>query len=263
MLSAFRGAFGDLAEGLRLAPLWMSLGWDQTLTRFRRTVLGPFWLSANLLAISFALAVVFGGLMGHDYRQTFPQIIAGILTWTVLGGAYGEASGLFVMSGGTMMTQRLPLSFHVLLMMYRVFVNFVAQLLTLWAVFLLMRIGGPPTWQVLLGLPLLFCTSSLICLIIAIPSTRYRDFGQFVANLVSLLFFLTPVFWTPTQMSRRQQFLVTYNPLAHLLEIVREPLIGRRVDMVHWEWSLATFAVTVVVAIAMLAAYRKRVVFWL
>ena len=200
--------------------------------------------------------------MGRDYRVTFPQIISGVLTWSVLGGAYGEAAMVFVSSASTMISQKLPLSFYVLLMMYRVFINFVAQLITLWVVLLVMRLGAPPTWQVLLGLPILFSTSALISLIIAIPSTRYRDIGQFVSNVVSLLFFLTPVFWTPNQMSRRQQFMVTYNPLAHLLEIVREPLIGRRVDPVHWEWSLATLCAAAVIAVFMLAVYRKRVVFW-
>ena len=263
MFSALANAFADLVQGIRLAPLWITLGWDQTLSRFRRTLLGPFWLSANLLAVSFALALVFGAIMGHDYRSTLPQIISGVLTWSVLGGAFSEAAGIFVASAGMMTAQKLPLSFYVFLMMYRIFINFVAQLLTLWAVFLVMRLGGAPTWQILFGLPILFATSSLICLVIAILSTRFRDVGQFIANIISLLFFLTPVFWVPTQMSRRQQFMVTYNPLAHLLEIVREPLLGRTVALIHWEWAVGTCAATALLAVVMLALYRKRVVFWL
>jgi ABC-2 type transport system permease protein/lipopolysaccharide transport system permease protein len=64
-------AIADLVDGLKLAPLWTAVGWDQTVSRFRRTVLGPFWLTANLLAISFSLSVIYGGLMGTDYRVTF------------------------------------------------------------------------------------------------------------------------------------------------------------------------------------------------
>lgn len=263
MFSALWDAVMDLVEGVKLAPLWMTVGWDQTLARFRRTVLGPFWLSANLLAISFSLAVVFGAIMGSDYRSTLPQVITGILTWQLLGGIYGEASGLFAASSGTMMAQKLPLSFHVFLMMYRAFINFVAQLITLWVVLLVLRIGGPPTWQLLVGLPILLCASFLISLIIAIPCARFRDLAQLVSNLMSLLFFITPVFWLPTQMNHRQQVMVEFNPLAHLIEIVREPLLGRKAALVHWELSVVTCVVAAIIAIILLALYRKRVVFWL
>ena len=263
MFSGLAAAIAAIREGVRLAPLWSSLGWEQTLSRFRRTVLGPFWLSANLLAISFSLAVVFGGLLGTNYRATFAQTITGILTWSLLGGAYGEAPLIFISGTGMMTSQRLPLSFYIFLMMYRIMINFVAQLITLWAVLAIMRLGSPPSIELLVGLPILVCTSFCMSLVIAIPATRYRDFGQLVGNLVSLMFFLTPVFWVPVQMSRRQQFLVTYNPLAHLLEIVREPLLGRAPAPVHWVWSIATLGAVATLAILLLALYRKRVVFWL
>jgi ABC-type polysaccharide/polyol phosphate export permease len=256
-------AIADLVDGLKLAPLWTAVGWDQTVSRFRRTVLGPFWLTANLLAISFSLSVVYGGLMGTDYRVTFALIVSGVLSWSLIGGPIGESANLFMSSASVMMSQKLPLSFHVFLMMYRTCINFVSQLLALWVVLIVLRLGGPPSWQVLIGLPITISTVSLMSLVIAFPAVRFRDLGQLVGSIVQLLFFVTPVIWAPINMSHRQRLMAEYNPFAHLLAIVREPLLGHAPSMSDWSWSICTFMVSAAAAIIVLALYRKRVVFWI
>ena len=262
-MDAVEGAFRDIIDGIRLAPLWSRLAWEQTVARFRRTIFGPFWLTANLLAISFALSVIFGGLMGQDYRTNFALIISGILSWSIIGGVLGEAAGVFISAGPLMLTMKLPLSFHILLMMMRALINFLAQLLALWVVLGVLRLGALPTWQILFGLPIVLIDGALISMIIAMPSTRFRDINQTVGFAVQILFFLTPVFWAPSQMHGKRAALLGLNPFAHLLELVRQPLLGRAPALADWEWGLGVMLVTGVVAVAMLALYRRRVVFWL
>jgi ABC-2 type transport system permease protein/lipopolysaccharide transport system permease protein len=256
-------AVADIVDGLKLAPLWSGLGWEQTISRFRRTVLGPFWLTANLLAISFGLSVVYGGLMGTDYRASFAMIVSGVLSWSLIGGAIGESATLFMVSTSTMMSQKLPLSFYVFLMMYRVCINFVAQLITLWVVLLILRLGAPPAWQLIIGLPITIWSVTMISLVVAFPATRFRDLGQLVTAVLQLLFFITPVIWAPINMSHRQRLMVMYNPFAHLLAIVREPLIGHAPTASDWTWAIAILFASTATAIAVLALYRKRVIFWL
>jgi ABC-type polysaccharide/polyol phosphate export permease len=262
-MNAVEGAVRDIIDGFRLAPLWSRLGWEQTIARFRRTVLGPFWLTANLLAISFALAFVFGGLMGTDYRSNFALIIGGILVWNLIGGVLAEASGVFISSAGLMHTMKLPLSFHVLLLMHRAFINFLAQLIAFWVVLALMRLGSLPTWHLLLGLPILLANMALMSIIVAIPSTRFRDINQTVGFTIQILFFLTPIFWAPTQMSGKRALIVQYNPFAHLLELVRGPLLGHAPTLLNWEVGLGMLVVQFLIVVVMLALFRKRVVFWI
>ena len=45
MPSPLMAALKDVADGIRLAPLWWRLGLDQTASRFQRSVLGPFWMA--------------------------------------------------------------------------------------------------------------------------------------------------------------------------------------------------------------------------
>jgi energy-coupling factor transporter ATP-binding protein EcfA2 len=118
--NALTSAVRDVIDGFRLAPLWWRVGIDQTLSRFRRTLLGPFWMAGGLLATAAALSVVYGSLFGTDWRATFPHLIAGILVWFLIAGVIGEATSLFLSAAGTMQIQKLPLTFHVLLHMQRV-----------------------------------------------------------------------------------------------------------------------------------------------
>ncbi|WP_174301538.1 ABC transporter permease [Caulobacter sp. S45] len=262
-MDAVEGAFRDIIDGVRLAPLWSRLAWEQTVARFRRTIFGPFWLTANLLAISFSLSVVFGGLMGQNYRTNFALIISGILSWSIIGPVMSEAASVFISAGGLMQTMKLPLTFHVLLMMTRNVINFLAQLIALWIVLAVLRLGAVPTWHLLIGLPIVLIDMSLVSMILAIPSTRFRDVNQTVGFAVQILFFITPVFWVPSQMHGKKRLLFDLNPFGHLLELVRQPLIGREPTLMHFEWGLGMMVILSAVVITQLALYRKRVVFWL
>jgi ABC-type polysaccharide/polyol phosphate export permease len=257
------GALRDIIDGVKLAPLWLRLGWEQTVARFRRTVFGPFWLTANLLAISFALSVVFGMLMGQNYRQNFALIISGVLSWNLIGSVMNDAAGVFISSGSWMQTMRMPLSFYIFLMMTKNFINYLAQLIALWIVLALLRLGSPPTWQLLVGLPIVLIDGALLSMCIAMPSTRFRDINQTVAFAVQILFFLTPVFWTPSQTHGKAALLFQLNPFAHLLELIRQPVLGYAPALIHYEWGLGITAVLFVACFISLALFRKRVVFWL
>ena len=56
-------------------------------------------------------------------------------------------------------------------------------------------------------------------------STRYRDIPQVIANVIQVIFFVTPIFWSPETLPNRPAFVV-FNPFYHLIEIVRAPLLG-------------------------------------
>ena len=263
MIEIFTDATKDLIEGAKLAPLWLRLGYEQTLARFQRSILGPFWLSANLLATAFALAFVFGGLLGAGYRANFPHIISGILAWSLIGGLAAEAGNLFLVNSGIMQSHRLPVSFSAYLHMQKGLVNFATQLIAYFAVLGILRLLSVPSWTIIPGLVVCVVNTFFLCLLIALPSTRFRDVGFMLGFVLQILFFMTPVFWVPSQMSASRRFIVDYNPLAHELELIRQPLLGKMPATMDWVWALGTMGVLIFATITALAMFRKRVIFWL
>lgn len=263
MPSPLMAALKDVADGVRLAPLWWRLGLDQTASRFQRSVLGPFWMACNLLVIAFALAFVVSLLMGVDMSKSYPQVVAGLLAWSLVGTTIAEAQAIFLYNAGLMQSQRLPLTFYVFLHAQKAATNFLFQLIAFWAVMLVMRKFVMPHWTLIPAVALMLLVVCFQGFIIAIPSTRFRDVAYMMSYVVQLLFYVTPVFWTVDHLSARARRTVELNPLTHQVDLLRAPLLGHAPTASDWVWVLGTSGVLALIALFLLAVFRKRVVFWL
>lgn len=261
--SPLAAAVGDIAEGVRLSPVWWRLGLEQTYNRYRRTLLGPFWIAGATVTTGLSLAFVFGSLLGGDFRQMLPHILGGILCWSLVSGVVSEGTNLFPGAAGMMQVQRLPLSFYSLLSTNRVFINFLHQILAFWAVMAAFRLLTVPHWSLLLAVPLVTTAGFFLSIPVAMVSARYRDVGFLLGNLFAALFLLTPVFWSRAQLPASKLWIVDYNPFSHLIEILRQPFLGQSAPLHNWYAAVAVTLVAGVVAVLCLAAFRKRVIFWL
>jgi ABC-type polysaccharide/polyol phosphate export permease len=92
---------------------------------------------------------------------------------------------------------------------------------------------------------------------------RFRDMQQLIASLVQISMFVTPIFWPPESLhGMGRRFFVDFNPLYHMIDIVRAPLIG---NVPASESYIATLVVAVVGwAITYLAfsRFRRRLAYW-
>jgi len=189
--------------------------------------------------------------------------MAGVVAWSVTGGMLGESANTFMLGAGIMQVQKLPLSFHAFLQVNRMMINFLHQVVAFWAVMALLRMFPLPHWQLILSLPLAAATALLFSIPVGMLATRYRDINYMIGFISQALFMLTPVFWRKGQMSPKLHWIADLNPFAHLLEIVRQPLLGHPAALTDWLASLGFFVVAGVVAVLSLTLYRRRVVFWL
>jgi ABC-type polysaccharide/polyol phosphate export permease len=259
----FNAAIADIAGGLRYAPLWWRMSVEATVTRYRRALLGPFWLATSTLAIAVGLTLVFGVLLGGDWRTSFPFVLSGLMCWALVGGAIGTGAGVFLGSGGLMQVRPFPLSFHVLHHLAKISIDFAHQIVAFWVVMAVVRLFPLPHWHLLLALPLVFVTNFFLIIPIGMISTRYRDVNYFVSFIMGVAFLLTPVFWRRASLPESRYWIVDLNPLSHMLEILRQPLLGHPASLHHWTGVLITLAIGSVVTVLSLMVHRRRVVFWL
>ena len=94
-------------------------------------------------------------------------------------------------------------------------------------------------------------------------SVRFRDVAQIVANFMQIAFFLTPVIWQPSLLTGNARLIADLNPFAHLLAIIREPLMGQPASPVSWAVCLAIAAAGAVLTFLTLVRVRGRVPYWL
>src|SRR5882757_3806255 len=70
--SAAAVARSDAIEGLSLWRLWVTLGWNDILQRYRRSILGPFWLTASMAIMVIALGVLYAELFKTPVNDLLP-----------------------------------------------------------------------------------------------------------------------------------------------------------------------------------------------
>ena len=234
-----RQAFVDLVKGFRLYELWIRLASHDIRQRFRRSVLGPFWLTLSMGILVGTLGLVFSTLFQQNVGKTLPYISTGIIFWGLLTGCINEGATVFISAEAFIRNVPTPLSVHFYRMMARNIIIWVFNMAIYLAV--VVYFGLMPGWNALLFIPgfiLFLINAAWISLAVGVLSTRYRDIPQIVANLIQVVFFLTPIFWSPVTLPNRPAFVVL-NPFYHLIEIVRAPLLNEAVSPMSWELCIA------------------------
>ena len=232
-------AFADLYKGLCLYELWTRLAVHDIRQRFRRSVLGPFWLTISIGILVGTLGLVFSTLFHQDAEKTLPYIATGIIFWGLLTGCITDGTTVFIAAESFIRNVPLPLSVHIYRLMAR---NIVIWCFNM-AIYLVVVIyfGLVPTWNAILFIPgfvLFLLNAGWMALAAGVLSTRYRDFPQIITNFIQVIFFLTPIFWSPATLTNRPAF-ITLNPFYHLVEVVRAPLLGATVPLESWELCIA------------------------
>ena len=75
-------------------------------------------------------------------------------------------------------------------------------------------------------------------MLVGLLSARFRDLPQIVAAVMQIAFYITPIIYRPNALNRFS-FIVKLNPLAHLIELVRAPLIGQVPSAMTWAVTAA------------------------
>src|SRR6478735_4889964 len=88
-------AIRDIRDGILLWPLWGRLGWNDILQRYRRSLLGPFWLTASMAIMVVSLGVLYAKLFKTEIQDFLPFLCVGSLVWNYISSVLGEAGTLF------------------------------------------------------------------------------------------------------------------------------------------------------------------------
>ena len=261
-MSGFAAALGDLKEGFCSIHVWPTLGWQEIKQRYRRSVLGPFWITLSTAAMIGAMGPLYGRLLGQNFGAYLPYLGTGMIVWLLIANLLNESCYTFIAASGYIQQLKLPLTVHVLRMVYRNLIIFAHHLV----VIALILFFYPPRldWTLLLmpvGVAAIAINAVWLGLLLGLASARFRDIPQFVSSLVPLIFFLTPVIWKP-EMLGRYRWAADINPVSHLLEVVRAPLIGEAISWQTWAALLATTVAGYLVALIAFARFRTRIAYW-
>jgi ABC-type polysaccharide/polyol phosphate export permease len=255
-------AIADLVEGLLAYEVWGTMAFHDIRQRFRRSVLGPFWLTLSMGILIATLGLVLSALLGQDIREMLPYIAVGLIFWGLLTGCINDGSNIFIGNESYIRNVPLPLSAHFYRMMARNIIIWVFNMAIYFVVLIFFRVKFD--WQFLLffpGFALFLLNAAWMGLAAGILSTRYRDIPQVIANIVQVVFYITPVFWSPATLPHRVAF-VEMNPLYHVLELARAPLLGQGITLDNWLFAIGLAAIGLAFTAFLYRRDYARISYW-
>ena len=284
---SFKRAFADVREAWDHRELWGHLGWQDIKQRYRRSVIGPLWITISMGTTALALGLLYSVLFKTDVATFLPYVTVGFIVWNFIVGCVTEGTDVFIANEGLIKHLPAPITVHVMRMVWRQ-VLFLLHNLVVYAVVLAIfftsldhqyRIGETSPWQpglswtIVLAIPgfaLLAVNAVWISLLFGVISTRFRDIPPVVNSFINLVFFMTPIVWDAGVLNRVtgggdgdwRMLIAELNPVYHFVEIVRAPLLGHTVDWHHWAIVGGFTVFGWFAALVILRNYRARVSYW-
>jgi len=252
----------DISAALRRWPLWVRLGWQDVMLRYRRSLLGPFWLTLSMGVMIGILGVIYGNILRLPRVQYLPFLATGVIVWGFISALVSEGCQTFIESDWLIRQMDLPLAMFPMRVVWRNLIVFLHNAVIYLLLLLILPI--PVGWGALAAIPalLILMANGLWCgALLGMISARFRDLPQIVASLMQVAFFATPIIWSADALTGNSG-LVSANPFFHLVEIVRAPLIGRPVPIFSW-WvvggiSVAGWAMTLLA----FRHFHRRISYW-
>jgi len=257
-------ARADLARGFGRWRLWLLLGVNDIRQRYQRSRVGQFWITISMLVTIVALGMVYGLLFRMSLRDYLPSLTLGMIVWALISSMVIEACTVFTGAGIYLQQVPLPKSMFVHRMLVRNLVTFAHNITIIPLVYL--AFGILPGWPVLLapiGLAIVTLNGVWIGLLVGMLCARFRDMPQIVASVMQIAFFVTPVMWRQDQLPPDKSWLVDINPLANLLRLIRDPLMGHVPTPLAYAMGIALILVGFSVTLPFFVRYRARIVYWL
>jgi ABC-type polysaccharide/polyol phosphate export permease len=257
-------ALGEILSTLMGVTQWSTLAWNDIKFRYRRTTLGPLWITFGLGATVFSVGIVYGGLFGNELSQYLPYFAAGLIAWTFIGTTLSEGCGTFLTAATIIRAVPVAPVVHVCRMLTRQLIMLahnLALMVVLWLLF-----QWPLSWSFLLIVPGLILNILAVfgaVLTLSIVAARFRDIQLIVSTVLQLVFLLTPIMWEATSLRGvAVTYVVDFNPIYHLIEVVRRPLLGETPMLISWLVASLTAIACLAVGSAFYARYRHRIAFW-
>jgi len=254
----------DLLLALRKHQLWCSLGWNDVLGRYRRSVLGPFWITISMAVTISAMGPLYGSLFGSKSENFILHLALGMIVWGFISSTINESCNIFNDSSGIIKQTDLPFFLYVLRVYYRQLVILLHNCIIIPVV--IMINGFAVNKNILLAFPALIIASAAmisIGMIFAIFSTRYRDMSPVIQSVITLLFFVTPIIWSPEQLPEARRAFIDYNLLAYYLDLIRKPIMGEIPEMHTWIVAVIATLITTLISVLLVSKYKNRIVYWL
>jgi ABC-type polysaccharide/polyol phosphate export permease len=259
----FAAATADIREGLRRWRNWSYLALENVKNRYRRTVLGPWWLTLHMAVYVVGISAVLGSLLNTGLRGFLPYVALGFMAFSLLTGLTRAGAEVFINGSSTLKSTRQPLSSLVLRDVAIELIHF-AHNFVIYLIFVAARLVpvGP---KMLIALPIVLVIAVnglFLGLWLGTAVARFRDVQPFVNSILGVIIFFSPVFYHASDLAGARKILIAWNPFTYLISAFRAPLLGAPLTPSYYIGAAIVTAVNVILGLAVFTRTRSRLPYW-
>jgi ABC-type polysaccharide/polyol phosphate export permease len=258
-------AMRDLLNGLSRRELWGRLGWLDVRRRYRRTAIGPFWTSITLAVYVVAVGTVGAAIWHQNIYDYLPYLVSGMVTWTLVSSIITESCGMFIAGHALFRNIRFEYSVLAYALVWRNLLVFLHNLIVYFAIVLILKpsVLGFTALLAIPGLALVLVNGVWVALLCGMLCLRFRDVPPLIGSIIQIAMLITPLFWPADTLVGLKRFVfVELNPLYHVLDVVRAPMMGEVPQLSSYSFMIGMTIGGWWLTYEMFTRFRKRIAYW-
>lgn len=193
--------------------------------RYRRSSIGFLWTMLQPLLTMLVLQLVFSTIFRFEIDNYPVYALAGILFWNFFSQSI--SASMNSLRGNASLLGKMPVP-KVVFPLATVLAGVVNLLLALVPLFAILVVTGHPIRPAILFLPAAIVLAGLFTLgaglLLSPLSVFFHDVVELVGVTLTLLMYLTPVFYPMSIVPEHLRWVVRYNPVRSVLEVFRDPI---------------------------------------
>jgi lipopolysaccharide transport system permease protein len=190
-------------------------------SRYRKTFAGFIWVVMSPL-ISFGVqSLIFSHILQIEISRYFVFLMTGLLPWIFILQSLDMTVGIFVTSGRLLKSYAVHPFVYLLAQVLDNVLNFVIGFIIL-IVVCMVKLDHP--MQVLLfpiPVGLLLIATFAMAWLLATLNVFFRDIRYILSFGMSVLYFLTPIFYPTDLLPKELQWIHVINPMSYLIQPFR------------------------------------------
>jgi ABC-type polysaccharide/polyol phosphate export permease len=244
-----------MIEIYRYRDLVLALVARELKVRYRRSAIGFTWTMLQPLLMMLVLQVVFSSLFRFQLANYPVYAMAGILFWNFF--SQSVVSSMNSLRGNSQLLKKVPVP-KAVFPIATVASGVINLIFALVPLLLILVITGHPLTPALLFLPVAILLAALFTLgaglLLSPLSIFFNDIVEMITVILSVLMYLTPIFYPKEIVPQKMRWIVRFNPLRSILEVFRDPIYYGKVP----PWSHLTVSCLIVLVALALGAYAFR-----
>jgi ABC-type polysaccharide/polyol phosphate export permease len=258
-------SLNEISEILRYKELLRNLIARDIKVRYKRSVLGIFWVMLHPLLMMIVLSMIFSEIFNVTTKNYSLYVLSGFILWNFFSQSTSSALSSFTSNSSLINKIYLPKSIFPLSVILSGLIHFVFSLVPLFVIFLF---SGAPLSPKIFILPLLIVMVMLfsfgVSLIIATLTVFFHDTRYIYDVLLIALMYATPIFYPESIVPQKYVFILHLNPLFYFMDIFR---IALYLDGPHLFGSLlygGLFSIAAfIIGWFFYSLYKERIIYYL